>query len=462
MSTPGATPTRAARPPTKACTCGQRIIASLPLLWAKWVSLHDATGRLHWSNGEVSSPSEHEAVRVALESFVGSAAPARVNHPLQRGRTAVLLRAADDTGFFLGFVMVVVEDRWLRAKGPAAPDLPAPVVRAVREWAVTLASPTYTAPGSVEVTVPAAPGLAAPQVAALLEPAPAATNEALVATAGNAAASAEFRERMQNFAMELHAQHLTPIQTGARIRRYEVLMRAAGARSDAGAPEALMTCARQLGLSAVLDRRVVAEVLSWLNLRTEIWSGEPAQFSVNLAGDSFRDQSFMQFLARSLEESRLPRALVAFEIEYDFCRSQPQFLLELASQLEQAGAGLVIDNFTLGDTSPELLLLPGVRLVKIDPRVTNELPGSRASQARVAAIAQMARVAGVHVVAKRIEQAGEQGLLQAMGVDFIQGYAASAPAPLSGFDAEREQRLIVDPALGDEAELHEQSFAATG
>ena len=462
MSTSGATPTRAARRPTQACTCGQRIIASLPLLWAKWVSLHDATGRLHWSNGEVSSPSEHEAVRVALESFVGSAAPARVNHPLQRGRTAVLLRAADDTGFFLGFVMVVVEDRWLRAKGPAAPDLPVPVVRAVREWAVTLASAAYTAPGATEPTGSAASGLAAPQVAALLEPVPAGTIEAGDAAAGIAAASAEFRQRMQDFAMELHAQHLTPIQSGARIRRYEVLMRAAGAGSEAGAPEALIGCARHLGLSAVLDRRVVAEVLSWLNLRSEIWSGEPAQFSVNLASDSFRDQSFMQFLARSLEESRLPRALIAFEIEYEFCRSQPNFLLELALQLEQAGAGLVIDNFTLSDTSPELLLLPGLRLVKIDPRVTIELPGKRASQARVAAIAQMARVAGVHVVAKRIERAGEQGLLQALGVDFIQGYAASAPAPLSGFDAEREQRLIVDPSLDDEAELQHEPLVASG
>jgi len=450
MSTPGASPPRAARPPTKACTCGQRIIASLPLLWAKWVSLHDATGRLHWSNGEVSSPSEHEAVRVALESFVGSAAPARVNHPLQRGRTAVLLRAADDIGTFLGFVMVVVEDRWLRTKGPAAPDLPAPVVRAVREWAVTLASAAY-AP-SEATTGHTATNLVAPQVVALLEPAAKADD----------AATAEFRERLQSFAIELHAQHLTPIQTGTRIRRYEVLLRAAGNQQDAGAPEALFACAAQRGLSAVLDRRVVAEVLSWLHGRSEIWSGEPAQFSVNLAAGSFRDESFMQFLARSLEESRLPRALIAFELEHEFCRAQPQFVAQLAPQLEQAGAGLVIDNFTLSDTSPELLLLAGVRSVKLDPQVTGDLTHSRAAQARVAAIAQMARVAGVHVVAKRIEQAGEQALLQALGVDFIQGFAASVPAPLSGFDAERAQRLIVDPSTEDGVAAADSPLAATG
>ncbi len=105
----------------QASTCGQRIVASLPLLWAKWVSLHDAAGNIYWHQGEVLGPAEREAIRVALESFVGGGAPARVNHPLQRDRTALLLRAEDDTNSFVGFVMMVVDDRWLRGKGTAAP-----------------------------------------------------------------------------------------------------------------------------------------------------------------------------------------------------------------------------------------------------------------------------------------------------------------------------------------------------
>src|ERR1022692_4169146 len=83
-------------PSTPAAACGQRIVAALPLLWAKWVSLYDANGRLHWGTAEEQGLGEHEAVRVALENFVGGAAPARVNHPLQHGRAAVLLRAGDE------------------------------------------------------------------------------------------------------------------------------------------------------------------------------------------------------------------------------------------------------------------------------------------------------------------------------------------------------------------------------
>jgi hypothetical protein len=47
---------RAARAPLQAGTCGQRIAAALPLLWAKLVSLHDAAGRIPWHLAKSSAP----------------------------------------------------------------------------------------------------------------------------------------------------------------------------------------------------------------------------------------------------------------------------------------------------------------------------------------------------------------------------------------------------------------------
>jgi len=157
---------RTARPPMQAGTCGQRIVAALPLLWAKLVSLHDAGGRIHWHRGEVLGPPEREAMRMALESFVGPGAPSRVNHPLQRDRTAVLLRTGDESHEFLGFVMLVVDDRWLKGNGTSAPDLPVPVVRAVREWGITLASGVQ--PPAQELSTPCAE-IKPTQVVALLQ-----------------------------------------------------------------------------------------------------------------------------------------------------------------------------------------------------------------------------------------------------------------------------------------------------
>ncbi len=443
---------KSARQPTQASTCGQRIVASLPLLWAKWVSLHDAAGNIYWQQGEVLGPAEREAIRVALESFVGKGAPARVNHPLQRDRTALLLRAEDDFHPFLGFVMLVVDDRWLRGKGTAAPDLPIPVVRAVREWGATLGC---GAQGPVLGGSASTAEMRAPQMVALLEGSPRVDD----------AEADRYLEKLHAFAMELHAQHLTPIQAGTRIRRYEILMRAAGNPVSDSAPQELIKGAEALGLGAVLDRRVVGELLVWLAQRSEIWSGEPAQFSVNLTTGALSDSNFLTYVRLCLEKAQLPHGLIAFEVQHEFCRHEPQYFAHLAAQLELAGAGVVIDNFTLSDTGIDLLLQPGVCLVKLDPQLTRDLVNDRGCQARVAAIAQAARVAGVHVVAKNVECEKFEALLQALGVDFMQGYGTSAPAPLQAIDAQRElraEREIVDPRYGEEPAVAEPLLAATG
>jgi EAL domain-containing protein (putative c-di-GMP-specific phosphodiesterase class I) len=438
------------RPPMKAGTCGQRIVAALPLLWAKWVSLHDAAGEIYWHQGEVLGPAEREAIRVALESFAGGGAPSRVNHALQRDRTAVLLRAEDDAKNFVGFVMLVVDDRWLRGKGTAAPDLPIPVVRAVREWGITLAA---GAQGPAEGPVPAAQDPNLPPALAPLESGPRVDD----------AVADQYLEKLRQFPMELHAQQLTPIQAGIRIRRYEILMRAAGLPESISAPSELIAGAEALGLGAVLDRRVVGDLLVWLAQRSEVWSSEPTQFSINLTTGSLSDANFLQFVRLCLQKAQLPRGLIAFEAQHGFCAHAPIYFTQVAAQLDQAGAGVVIDNFQLSATGIDLLLQPGVRLVKLDPQLTQDLVNDRSNQARVAAIAQAARVAGVHVVAKKVESAESQALLNALGVDFMQGYGTSAPQPLEVLDSLLGERRIIDPVFGeDDMEDAEPRFAATG
>jgi len=430
--------------------------------------LHDASGNIYWQQGEVLGPAEREAIRVALDSFVGGGAPARVNHPLQRDRTAILLRADDEQQTFLGFVMLVVDDRWLRGKGTAAPDLPIPVVRAVREWAATLSS---GAQGPVPGTVPPATDAAdiiAPQVVTLLEGGAEIAGNPVAAPVDAGGPRVDdpvadrYLEKLQSFELALHAQRLTPIQAGIRIRRYEVLMRNGGQAQMESAPAELIAGAEALGLGAVLDRRVVGELLVWLSQRREIWSGEPAQFSINLTTGALRDRNFMSFVRQCLEKAQLPRGLLAFEVQNDFCRSEAQYFAQFAAQLEPLGVGAVIDNFTLSDAGVDLLLLPGICLVKLDPALTRDLVNDRGRQARVGAIAQAARIAGVHVVAKHVECEQSQALLQALGVDFMQGFGVSAPAPLQSIDHTRSERQIVDPRYGELAQDAEPRLAATG
>jgi EAL domain-containing protein (putative c-di-GMP-specific phosphodiesterase class I) len=152
-----------------------------------------------------------------------------------------------------------------------------------------------------------------------------------------------------------------------------------------------------------------------------------------------RDRKFPDFVAESIATAGLPSGLLAFEAQHESCLRDARQFAKFAAQLEQAGAGVVIDNYSLSEAGVDLMLQPGVRLVKLDARLTLDLVADRGRQARVAAIAQAARVAGVHVVAKQVESEEGQAMMRALGVDFIQGFAASMPAALENFDFNPEQ-----------------------
>lgn len=407
----------------------QRVEAALPAMFAHWLSLHDARGTVHWQSGDVMGPAERDGLRAALESFSGHSAPARVNYPLPGERTAVLLRSTDVFGDCTGFVMLVVDNRKLRGKGLSAKDLPVPLMRAVRDWGAHLARLAF---GSDARSAMWTAGQHQDLGAGLPVDDPDADRQ---------------MAKLRSFPLTLFAQRLQAIQPGTRIRRYEVYMRLAGAEELNAAPDALLRDAEQRCLGTVLDRRVLSDLVVWLRQRSEVWRAEPAQFSVNLSATTLRDPHFPQFVELCLSKAQLPTGMVAFELHQDLCRRHPQRVRHLAELFEAAGAGLVIDDFSMNDDSVNLLMLPGLRLVKIARALTGDVLNARAGQACVAALATMTRVAGIHSVAKKVDRQDEHPLLMALGVDFAQGYGTATPAPLDSIDVEREECLLIDPGV---------------
>ena len=407
-----------------------RITAALPLNWVQRVSMHDSRGYVCWqSAADAWGPSDLDAVRLALERFVGNCAQARADHELPGQRTAVLLRAADTLNVFRGFVMLVMDNRHLRSKGKSVNDLPVPVQRAAHDWAERLAAAptvypegTELSPAQAERLIAFGPSVDEPEIE-------------------------QFFARLRAFPVALATQPLTPLQRGMRIRRYEVFLREATAAASDAAPMKLLREADDRRLGTVLDRRVAGALIVWLAGRSDIFSGEPAQFSVNLSASSLADPNFLRFVELCIAKAAIPAALLAFEVDQCSWRKERGCLQRLSHGIEALGAGLVIDNCSLHEQTAELLGLPGVCLAKIDRALTRGLATDRAAQMRVAGLAQLARVGGVLTVAKQVERPEEQALLRALGVDFVQGHATAVPAPLVELDRQREERLIVDPAV---------------
>jgi Amt family ammonium transporter len=148
-------------------------------------------------------------------------------------------------------------------------------------------------------------------------------------------------------------------------------------------------------------------------------------FSVNLTATALHDEHFIKFIELCLAKSALPKGTIAFEVDVPTAVRLAAKVAEVAIALHRLGCPLVLDDFGLRTECFDLLRLPGVRYIKLAPGILAKMRTDKLSQAAITAVVQMARVLGMHTVAKHTESAAEQEWLTALGVDFIQSQAMS-------------------------------------
>jgi len=322
--------------------------------------------------------------------------------------------------------------RMSTAAAPRTPPAAAPRVPPATATSVppTAAARSHSAPAS---RVPAATSASAP-AAAPRAPAP--------AMAGAAASAAPTDKRLQGGVtpeidrlhaalrrspIALHVQRLVPLTKGSQLKRYEVLLRSKSDSAPNAAPQAMLKAAVENGLGSMIDRRVVTELIGYLVHHPDIWKSTAVMFSVNLTTTALHDEHFIKFVGLCLEKSSLPRGMIAFEVDTATAVKLSDRIAEVAASLHRLGCPLVLDDFALKTECFDLLRLPGVHYVKLAPEITAKMRTDKLSQAAITAVVQMARVLGMHTVAKRADTAAEQEWLTALGVDFVQSNSMSPP-----------------------------------
>jgi EAL domain-containing protein (putative c-di-GMP-specific phosphodiesterase class I) len=230
---------------------------------------------------------------------------------------------------------------------------------------------------------------------------------------------------MRKSPIALHVQRLVPLSKGSQLRRYEVLLRSGSEEAPNSAPHAMLKAAVENGLGSMIDRRVVTELIGWLVRHPDSWQANEVMFSVNLTTTALHDEHFIKFIELCLAKSSLPKGTIAFEVDAPTALTLADKIGDVAEALHRLGCPLVLDDFALRTECFELLRLPGVRYLKLAPDLTTRMRSDKVSQAAITAVVQMARVLGMHTVAKRTDTAAEQEWLTALGVDFVQSNAIS-------------------------------------
>jgi EAL domain-containing protein (putative c-di-GMP-specific phosphodiesterase class I) len=433
----------------------QKLRAAVEPARAYAVSLHDEHGDVLWLSESSMGPDEHNAVREAVEAFSNPAGSPVIVFDLGDSRSAVLLRAVNGRRAMVGVIMIVMDARVVRqdARGalkvmtpklqraladfstmrpdgaamPAAPAGGTPATAAAPA-SLSLVEEARAPPATAARSAPAAK--AAAPTAAPRPPAPPAASAGKRPPAGVTPEVDRLHAALRRSPIALHVQRLVPLTKGSQLKRYEVLLRSKSATAPNAAPQAMLQAAVDNGLGSMIDRRVVTELISYLLRHPEVWKSNAVMFSVNLTSTALHDEHFIRFVGLCLAKSSLPKGMIAFEVDTVTAVKLADKMAEVGAALHGLGCPLVLDDFAMKTECFALLRLPGVRYVKLAPEITAKMRTDKLSQAAITAVVQMARVLGMHTVAKRTETAAEHEWLTALGVDFVQSNSMSPPVAI--------------------------------
>jgi EAL domain-containing protein (putative c-di-GMP-specific phosphodiesterase class I) len=429
----------------------QKVRAAMDSVRIYAVSLFDEKGDMLWMTEGSMGPDEHNAVAEAFEAFAKIKGPVLHDYDLGDSRSAVLFRIVNSRRAMAGAVMVITDTRGIKQDDKGAARLMTPKLqKALSEFAATrthvappAAAKSTTAP-PMPRTPPALavePVLDLPELTLAQAPSPPAQAQARGADKRAAAATSSpagavspeidrLHAALRRSPIALHVQRLVPLNKGSQLRRYEVLLRSSSEDAPNAAPQAMLKAAVENGLGSMIDRRVITQLIGWLIHHPDVWQTTAVMFSVNLTTTALHDEHFIKFVDLCLTKASLPKAMIAFEIDVSTALTFGGRVSEIATALHRLGCPIVLDDFGLRTECFDLLRLPSVRYIKLASEITTKMRSDKVSQAAITGVVQMARVMGMHTVAKRTETAAEQEWLTALGVDFIQSHALSPPVTI--------------------------------
>ncbi len=369
---------------------------ALPHARYRAIALYDARGEVLHCTSTDFGIEFRQALNDALDAFVlGAARESRFLRG-EGSRTAVMLALRDLHSALQGVCLLVVEDTPPEDEDPAARFLTPSVQTILTDIASEIAQTLHAMPR-------AAPPKPRPPVPLPLE-----------------AVYAQIREQD----VVLRVQQLVRLRKAEGIRRFEVLLRhmVDGVEQT---PERVMQTAANHGLSSMIDRKVIGELIGWLHRNPTLWKREPPTFSVNLSDAAVIEPHFISFVESCLQKAGLPPGLIGVEFSERVCLSNTDQVMPALDVFARIGVPVAIDDFNVVGAGMPILEHSAVRLLKLDAELTTNALQHRLTQARVVGLVQTAKVMGLQTVAKRVMGGDHSNWLTALGVDFVQSFEAS-------------------------------------
>ena len=203
---------------------------------------------------------------------------------------------------------------------------------------------------------------------------------------------------------------------------YEALIRLRNPDGTLVAPSAFLPAAERFSLIGEIDRWVIRQSIARLAQSPHL----PAM-AVNISGRSFDDPDLPSFIDEQLREAGVAPQRLIVELTETSAVSDLRDAERFIGALRRTGCHVCLDDFGTGFASFAYLKHLKVDVLKIDGLFIRNLPHEHDNQVFVRSIIEVARGLGKRTVAEFVENEESLRMLQAFGVDMVQGYHLDKP-----------------------------------
>jgi EAL domain-containing protein (putative c-di-GMP-specific phosphodiesterase class I) len=194
------------------------------------------------------------------------------------------------------------------------------------------------------------------------------------------------------------------------------------------APGAFIPCAERYNLMPAIDRWVIKHAVNWLT--QQLHRKELPTLMINLSGQSLTDDKFLEFNLNLIRSTRVPAHNICFEITETAAVANLSKANKFIAAMKGLGCRFALDDFGSGFSSFSYLKQLPVDFLKIDGSFVKDIAEDPIDFAMVKSINEIGQVLGKKTIAEFVENRAILDKLEALGVDYVQGYGICKPQPL--------------------------------
>ncbi|MBF0187703.1 MAG: EAL domain-containing protein [Magnetococcales bacterium] len=241
----------------------------------------------------------------------------------------------------------------------------------------------------------------------------------------------EIKRSLEKDLFQLYAQPIVPVDSDAGlVGHVEILIRLFDETGNLVPPGAFLPSAERYNLMPLIDRWVVTNTLDIIEDMGIGPDSTPFHVAINLSGQSFSDDKFLEEILGMLEDSPIPNEWVSFEVTETAAIGSLRMAKEFIDTLKETGCPFSLDDFGAGLSSFSYLKALPLDFVKIDGIFVKDIVENEVSRIMVHSIHKVSDAMGLRTIAEYVENEEILEHLREIGVDYAQGYGIGKPIPL--------------------------------